>query len=76
MIAAFFEELGSIASSFVTFLTGLFQSVVALFWTPGTGSDPGQLTVLGTFVLIGIATGLVMWAFYFIKNMIRIKTQR
>lgn len=76
MVAAFFEELGNIASSFVTFLTGLFQSVVGLFWTPGTGNDPGTLTVLGTFVLIGLATSLVIWAFYFIKGMIRIKTQR
>lgn len=76
MVAAFFEELGTIANSFITFLTGLFQSVVSLFWTPGTGGEGGTLTVIGTFMLIGIATGLVIWAFYFIKNMVRIKTQR
>lgn len=75
MVSAFFEELTNIASSFVTFLVSLFQSVVGLFWTPGTGDNPGSLTVIGTFMLIGIATGLVIWAFYFIKNMVRIKTK-
>ena len=74
MVAAFFQELGNIANSFVTFLVGLFESVVSLFWTAGSGSDPGSLTVVGTFLLIGIATGIVIWAFYFIKGMIRIKT--
>lgn len=76
MVAAFFDELGTIASAFVSFLVGLFQSVVSLFWTPGTGGEGGTLTVVGTFMLIGIATGLVIWAFYFIKNMVRIRTQR
>jgi hypothetical protein len=76
MVAAFFQELTSIAESFVTFLVSLFQSVVSLFWTPATSGEGGSLTVIGTFMLIGIATGLVIWAFYFIKNMVRIKTQR
>lgn len=73
MISALFEELTNIASAFVTFLASLFQSVVAIFWTPGTGSDPGSLTFVGTLMLIAIATGLVMWALYFIKNLIRIR---
>lgn len=76
MVAAFFQELGTIATAFVSFLVNLFQSVVSLFWTPAEGGTGGSLTVVGTFMLIGIATGLVIWAFYFIKNMVRIRTQR
>lgn len=73
MISALFEELTNIASAFVTFLAGLFESVVSIFWKAGTGSDPGSLTFVGTLMLIAIATGLVMWALYFIKNLIRIR---
>ena len=73
MISALFTELTNIASAFVTFLAGLFEEVVAIFWTAGTGNDPGTLTFVGTLMLIAIATGLVMWALYFIKNLIRIR---
>lgn len=75
MISAIFTQLSSIATSFVTLLVSLFQNVVTLFWTEGVGDDPGELTVIGTFMLIGIATGLVIWAFHFIKNMVRIRTK-
>lgn len=75
MVAAIFEELGTIASSFVSFLVSLFQSVVSIFWTPGTGNDPGQLTFVGILLLISIGTGLVMWALSFLRRMIRIRTK-
>lgn len=75
MVSAIFTQLTSIATSFVTLLVNLFQNVVSLFWTEGVGDDPGELTVVGTFMLIGIATGLVIWAFHFIKNMVRIRTK-
>lgn len=73
IVQAIFEALTSIVSSFVTMLTSLFQNVVNLIYTPGSGSDPGSLTVLGVFLLIGLGTGLVLWAFYFIRSLIRIR---
>lgn len=73
MISALFTELTNIASAFVTFLAGLFEDVVSIFWTAGVGENPGSLTFVGTLMLIAIATGLVMWALYFIKNLIRIR---
>lgn len=73
MISALFTELTNIATAFVTFLAALFQDVVQIFWNAGSGSDPGSLTFVGTLMLIAIATGLVMWALYFIKNLIRIR---
>lgn len=73
IVQAIFTTLASIVTSFVSMLTGLFQSVVNLIWTPGTGNEAGSLTVLGVFMLIGLATGLVLWAFYFIRSLIRIR---
>lgn len=73
ILEAIFTALGTIASNFVTLLTSVFQSVANMIWTPGTGSDPGQLTVLGIFLLIGAGTGLVIFAFNFIRSLIRIR---
>jgi len=63
-----FSEIANIASQFVTFLASLFTSVAGLIWVSGTG-----LTTLGTLLLIALATGLVMWAFYFIRSLVRIR---
>ena len=73
IVQAIFSALATIAQSFVTLLTNVFQSVSAMIWTPGSGSDPGSLTVLGIFLLIGAATGLVVFAFNFIRSLIRIR---
>lgn len=73
ILQAIFEALATIASNFVTLLTSVFQSVANMIWTPGTGNDPGQLTVLGIFLLIGAGTGLVIFAFNFIRSLIRIR---
>lgn len=73
MVGEIFETLTDIAQAFIGFLTGLFQNIINLIWTPGTGSEAGSLTVLGTLLLISLATGLVMWAFYFIRSLIRVR---
>lgn len=73
MISAIFTEMTTIATAFVSFLTSLFTSVVGVIWTPGVGENPGSLTVLGTLFLVSIVTGLVIWALYFIRNLIRVR---
>lgn len=76
MISALFGEMTSIASAFVTFLTGLFESLVSIFWTEGVGETPGSLTFMGTFLLIGVVTGIVIWGLHFLKNLItRVRTK-
>lgn len=70
MVSAIFTELQTIATSFISFLVNVFNGVISLVYT--TGDNPG-LTVLGTLLLIGLATGLVMWAFYFIRSLIRVR---
>lgn len=73
MIQGIFDAITSIVNAFVGVLTNLFEKVVALIWTPGTGNDPGSLTVVGTLLLIALGTGLVMWGFYFIRSLIRVR---
>lgn len=73
MIAAIFEQMTSIASAFVSFLISLFESVVGVFWTAGTGSDPGQLTIVGTLLLIGAVVGFAMWGLSYIRSLIRVR---
>lgn len=70
MITAIFNEISTIVGSFITLLTSIFNNIVSLFYTPASGSDPATLTVLGTLLLIGLATGLVMWAFHFVRGLI------
>lgn len=72
MITDIFNTLKTIADAFIGFLKDLFENVVDLIYTPGEGNAAGSLTVLGTLLLIGLATGLVMWAFYFIRSLIRV----
>lgn len=73
MVSAIFTEIGSIVTLFVGLLGNIFTGVAGLIYVPGTGSDPGQLTVLGNLLLISMATGLVLWGFYFIRSLIRVR---
>lgn len=76
MVSAIFTELQTIVSSFVDMLISLFESAVKIFYTAPSGSNTtGSLTVVGILALIGLGTGLVMWAFKYIKSLIRVKTK-
>ena len=76
MITEIFKQLGDIVKAFVSVVTDLFGSVVSIFYTAGSGDTPGSLTVFGTLSLIALGTGLVIWAFYFIKRLITSATTR
>lgn len=73
MVTAIFQAISDIVTQFITVLGSLFTGVAGLIYTPGSGSNPGELTVLGTLMLIALATGLVLWGFYFIRSLIRIR---
>lgn len=75
MVSAIFNEISTIVSSFVTLLTSLFGSVVEIFYTPGASGGAGSLTVVGTLSLIGLGTGLVIWAFNFVRRLIRVRNK-
>lgn len=76
MVDQIFSVLGNIAQGFASLLVDLFGAVVSIFYTAPTGSETvGSLTIVGTLALIGIGTGLVIWAFRFIRSLIRVRTR-
>lgn len=75
MISSIFDKLGGIISAFVDMLVTLFQNVVKIFYTAGTSGASGELTIVGELALVGIGTGLVVWAFHYVRSLIRVKTK-
>ena len=76
MVSQIFSVLGEIAQGFASLVVDLFSAVVTIFYTAPTGSETtGSLTIVGTLALIGVGTGLVIWAFNFIRRLIRIRTK-
>lgn len=73
MVSAIFSAISEIVTDFISVLGSLFTGVAGLIYTPGEGNAAGQLTVLGTLMLIALATGLVLWGFYFIRSLIRVR---
>lgn len=75
MISSIFDKLGGIISAFVDMLVTLFQNVVKIFYTTGTSGATGELTIVGELALVGLGTGLVIWAFHYVRSLIRVKTK-
>ena len=76
MVEQIFSTLGNIATGFANLIVSLFNAVVAIFYTAPSGSETtGSLTIVGILALIGVGTGLVIWAFNFVRRLIRIRTK-
>lgn len=75
MINDIFSQLGDIVEAFGSFLTSMFTQVVSLFYVTPSEGVTGGITPLGTFMLLGLGTGLLIWGFGFIRNLIRVKTK-
>lgn len=75
MITDLFTQLGDIVDAFGTFLASMFSEVIGLFYiTPDVEQGiSGGITPLGSFLLLGIGTGLLIWGFNFIRSLIRVR---
>lgn len=74
MISAIFTNLTSGANSFVTFLTSLFQNVIAIFYTAPQGSETtGSLTDLGVLLVTAISVGFVYMGIRWITKLIKFR---
>lgn len=70
-----FEQLLSAIGGFITGIFGLlgdvFSGVVQIFYTPGTGDNPGELTFLGEVIAWTASAALVAAAVYVIYRLIK-----
>lgn len=74
MVSAIFTQLETIISSFATTLVSLFGDVVKIFYTAPSGSNTtGELTIVGILALMGLGTGLVIWAFNFVRRLLELR---
>ena len=72
MISAIFSQLTSGASSFITFLTSLFNNVIAIFWTAGEGTT-GSLTDVGILMITAVAVGFCYFGIRFITRLVKLR---
>ena len=72
MISDIFSTIGQAVTAFANQLASAITSITALFYTPGESGAAGQMTFLGTLLLIAAGVGLVYWAFYVVRNLLRI----
>lgn len=73
MIADIFGTLTQSGSAFLTFLTGLLNSVISIFYTAAEGSTPGSLTDIGILTLVGVATSFVFFGLRWITKLIKLR---
>lgn len=70
MVSQIFSTLGDIISAFATMLVSLFGDVVKIFYDATANDNAGELTIVGILSLVALGTGLVIWAFQYIKRLI------
>jgi len=68
-----FTTLGDSATGIGSFIGNIFTSVVALFYASPDGTAPAELTVVGVLLLIASAMGLFLWAFKWIRSLIKVR---
>lgn len=66
MIAAIFEAISQAVTGFVAVVGDVLEGVVALFWNSTTST----MTLPGTLLLIGLASGLVFGGIALIRGLI------
>ena len=63
-----FEKVTSIVEKVGSLLVNLFESAVSVFYNDETG-----LTIIGVLSLIGVGFSLLMWAFNFIRSLLKLR---
>ncbi len=64
MIAGFV----AVWTELVAFLTSLFPSLTALFWTAGTDGGTGSLTFVGVMAIVMAGISIVLLVFNLIRS--------
>lgn len=71
IITLIFQAIGQAVTSFAQALASSVTSVTSMFYTAGSGSDPGSLTFLGVLLCIAGGVGLVYFAYKTIRGLIK-----
>lgn len=71
MLAAWLQGLGAGVSGFIGFLQSMLTSVVSLFYTAGTGSDPGTLTDFGVLAAAALGIGFIFMGLRWITKLLK-----
>lgn len=64
------QTLTSVWTELVTFITGLFGDISALFYTPGAQGATGSLTFVGTLAVITAGVSLMLLVFNLIRSFV------
>jgi len=70
-ITAIFDAGTSIVTGFLSVLISLFSGLISIFWTTGPEGTGGELTLLGTILIIGAVTPLVIWGLNWLVKFFR-----
>ena len=63
-----FEKVTNIVSKVGALFVSLFESAVSIFYNAETG-----LSVIGVLSLVGLGFSLLMWAFNFVRKLLKLK---
>lgn len=63
-----FEKVTTIVEKVGSLFVSLFESAVSIFYNAETG-----LTIIGVLSLVGIGFSLLMWAFNFIRSLLKLR---
>ena len=64
------QTLTGVWTELVTFITGLFSDISALFYTPGAQGAAGSLTFVGTLAVITAGVSLMLLVFNLIRSFV------
>ena len=71
MLTAWLEGLGSGVSGFISFLSSMLQSVVSLFYTPGTSGGAGTLTDFGVLAAAALGISFIFMGLRWITKLLK-----
>lgn len=73
LITQLFSGMGQVAGEVGGLIAKIFDAVVKVFYTAGTGDAAGTLTFIGWLSLIGVVTSIFFFGFNYIRKLIKIK---
>lgn len=68
-----FEAMGSILSQFTSFITGLFDNVIDIFYV-AEGTNAG-ITTMGYLLFFGVVVGLFWFVLSWIRRLVTLRNR-